>query len=577
MACLACAGIALLTGATAPSAAAERRAHSAYEPPDPTPDAGAAATWDSVSAGLHGALGSLDVRYPRNAAPGLPAGPRWSASGWRGERVSAQFVLWSIAPVSQLRLDVSPLRSASGGSIAASARFVRYVLADTVLAPDILDDAKRLDMPERTARPVWVSVDIPSDAAPGIYEGTLSARGEGTAVLEFPLRIEVLPLDLPAPRDWSFHLDLWQNPYAVARYHHVTPWSPEHFALLRPLYRMLADAGQKCLTTTIIDAPWGGQTYDPYGSMVGWTKAKDGAWRFDYTAFDRYVRFARECGLDGWINCYSMVPWTNSIRYYDEARGESMNQEIRPDTDDYERMWAPFLKDFTAHLKRKGWLSRTVMAMDERPWEMMKPAIAMLHRYGPGLRLALAGDNEPRVQGEVNDWSVIINSAISEDMLRSRSERGALTTFYVCTGPERPNTFTYSPPAEAAWMGLYAAARHMDGFLRWAYDCWVEDPLWDTKHVTWQSGDCFLVYPGPRSSIRFERLREGIQQYEKVRLLRERCAGRNHPELAALESALKGFTFEQVNAEPAAEAVNRAEAAIEALSRAVTADRPTHS
>jgi hypothetical protein len=35
------------------------------------------------------------------------------------------------------------------------------------------------------------------------------------------------------------------------------------------------------------------------------------------------------------------------------------------------------------------------------------------------------------------------------------------------------------------------------------------------------AGDCFIVYPGGNSCIRFEKLREGIVDYEKIRILRE--------------------------------------------------------
>ena len=42
----------------------------------------------------------------------------------------------------------------------------------------------------------------------------------------------------------------------------------------------------------------------------------------------------------------------------------------------------------------------------------------------------------------------------------------------------------------------------------------------DSRFVTWSSGDTYLVYPGPYSSVRFERLREGIQDYEKIRILK---------------------------------------------------------
>jgi len=546
----------------------ERRPRPDYEPPDQENTASSPA-WDSVPPGLRGGVASLNERYARNMVPGVMEGGKWAGSGWRGERVNAQMVLWSRDAVHQLRLEPTSLRRDGGGTITVRPRFVRYVLADTVLMGDILDDTERIEMPARSARPVWVQMNVPADAAPGTYTGTVTARAAGGLTVSLPLELEVLPLRLPPPHDWSFHLDLWQNPYAVARYHHVALWSPEHFALLKPHLKMLAGAGAKCLTTTIIHAPWGGQTYDSYDSMVDWTLKKDGAWKYDYRVFDRYVEFAAKCGLDRQINCYSMVPWTNKVRYFDEASGDYVEASIVPGTDEYARIWTPFLRDFTAHLKRKGWLNRTVIAMDERPLELMKPAIALLHQYGAGLRLALAGDNEPKVEKDIDDWCVIINSVISDETIRERTARGALTTFYVCTGPEKPNTFTYSPPAEAAWMGLYSSARGLSGFLRWAYDSWVEDPLYDTKHVTWQAGDAFLVYPDARSSIRFERLREGIQEYEKIRLLRQWSAGKDLPEAKALDEALKALTYENVLAHPASEAVDSAEAAVTALSRAV--------
>jgi hypothetical protein len=63
-------------------------------------------------------------------------------------------------------------------------------------------------------------------------------------------------------------------------------------------------------------------------------------------------------------------------------------------------------------------------------------------------------------------------------------------------------------------------AAGFDGFLRWSYCSWVKDPLHDSRFRTWPAGDTYIVYPGARSSIRFERLIEGIQDAEKIRILR---------------------------------------------------------
>jgi hypothetical protein len=53
---------------------------------------------------------------------------------------------------------------------------------------------------------------------------------------------------------------------------------------------------------------------------------------------------------------------------------------------------------------------------------------------------------------------------------------------------------------------------------------WDEHPLTDSRFRKFGSGDTYCYYPGNRSSIRFERLIEGIHQYEKIQILREEYA-----------------------------------------------------
>jgi len=105
--------------------------------------------------------------------------------------------------------------------------------------------------------------------------------------------------------------------------------------------------------------------------------------------------------------------------------------------------------------------------------------------------------------------------------LKERAARGFTTSYYVCCNPPQPNNFVFSAPVEGRYIGWYAAARGYNGFLRWAYDAWPADPMRDARHIFWPAGDCFLVYPGGNSSIRFEKLREGIADYEKIVILRE--------------------------------------------------------
>ena len=52
------------------------------------------------------------------------------------------------------------------------------------------------------------------------------------------------------------------------------------------------------------------------------------------------------------------------------------------------------------------------------------------------------------------------------------------------------------------------------------------------------SGDTYQVYPYARTSMRFERLRDGIEAYEKIKILRKKYSDRSDV-LAPLEKKLE--------------------------------------
>lgn len=522
-------------------------------------------TWEELPAGLHVSFGSINTRYSRSEVPLREPVMQWSGTAWRGERISTQFLFWSNTGVRQVRWAVSDLRTAGGTTIASSAistQLVRYVLADDerqscglrrtdiepTLRPDPLDGSiQRYDLPAQTTRPVWVQIDVPATAVPGMYSGTISIEAEEGIRYVMPMKLEVLDAILPPPAQWTFHLDLWQYPQAVALHHDVVPFSREHLLILEPVMRMLANAGQKCISAFLIHEPWGHQTYHNVESMIEWIKKKDGVWVYDYAKFDTWVDFCIRCGITEQINCYSMVPWSNSFRYLNEQSGDYRYVHAKAGSDEYKAHWEPFLKDFVRHLEQKGWLEKTCIAMDERELEAMQQMIAFLKSAAPGLRVALAGHYYESIQSDIHDYCFYIDQAADERVIRDRVKQGHPTTFYVCCAPPHPNVHTFSPPAEAQWMGWHAAARGYSGFLFWAYNAWTEDPLYETRFVTWPAGDCYLVYPGARSSIRFERLRDGIEDFEKIRILQSRAANNKAQAklVAGLDAVLSLCTYER--------------------------------
>jgi hypothetical protein len=118
------------------------------------------------------------------------------------------------------------------------------------------------------------------------------------------------------------------------------------------------------------------------------------------------------------------------------------------------------------------------------------------------------------------DFTVQYEQYFTKDELERRKANGQVTLYYTSCATTYPNSYTFSSPAEATCMALHAVQAGFDGFLRWAYNSWAENPQYDSRFGGWMSGDTYFVYPYNRSSIRFERLIDGIEVSEKVRALR---------------------------------------------------------
>ena len=529
--------------------------------------------WKAVQSTIRAAWGSSDVRYAWHSLPDVQSLHRHEQlTAWRGERVSAQAVIYggvatdSVAP---LTLHLSSFKNGRHTLPvqAVQAAFVRYVKTDAWSTPDgrgagcghrpdhtIFDSTMVADMidPHAAALPldamstrsVWVSCQVPTDAAPGTYSGHLTIQAGKRTIAKLPLSILVAAHTLPAPNEWTFHLDLWQNPFAEARYYGTPLWSDAHLAAMRPSMEMLAAAGQKVITTSIMHKPWNGQTEDHFDSMVTWVKKLDGTWNFSFDVFDRWVEFMMSCGIDSQINCYTMIPWSLTFPYYDEATNRMQSARTAPGDAAYEEMWVAMLKAFSQHLRQKGWFDITAIAMDERPMRAMQHAMEVIRKADPEFRVALAGNYHPEIESGLFDYCIALEQGelLPKEVLARRKAEGKKTTVYTCCSTHKPNTFTFSTPCEASWYGFYVAHSGYDGYLRWAYNSWTAQPLHDTRFRSWPAGDTYVVYPYGRSSVRFEKLIEGIQAHEKIRILREQfTASGDTDKLAQLDAWVNQF------------------------------------
>jgi hypothetical protein len=535
--------------------------------------------WMNLKTDINVSFANDNIRYPKERVPEVNSS-EWNVKAWKGEKIHNQILVWTKKNLPRVRIIPGDLVTEKGSRIKSDkirAGFVRYVMTDefgegcdnrtpdkysSSLVGDPIDIVDVIDVQPSTVQPIWVSINVPSDIEPGVYRGMITVDC-GT---KFDLSVSLTVADhiLPPPSEWKFDLDLWQNPDPVAKVHDVSLWSDDHYRLMRQYYEMLASAGQKSITAFIIDQPWGpDHVYYRDPAFIKWTRKKNGVWAYDYSVFDRYVKFVMSCGIDQRINCYSMITWDLKFIYFDEAKGDTVSVYAKPGTQEYNDLWEPMIRDFTKHLKLKGWFEKTTIAMDERDMEGMKAVMALLKRVDPGWKTALAGNYHREIATDIYDYCVVIHARFDEDIHKARKEAGMPTTYYTACGENRPNSFTFSPPAENVWISWYAAAEGFTGYLRWAYNNWTEAPLQDTRYKTWPAGDCYQVYPGPRSSVRFEKLIEGIQDFEKIRILKEKfIKAEDKKNLNELGSILDLFTLENIQKMPASDMVNRGKAFI---------------
>lgn len=509
--------------------------------------------------GLQVSWASKDVHYAQTERPVMRAASDTLIKAWRGERVGVEAVVYAAQKQGALQVKLTPWRK-GGATIAASqgeARFINYVTTDNFqycgyhpnnLTPYQVADVIDLDVPqtaeEGTTHPVWCTLEVPTDADAGVYSTWLEVADAQThkVLKRLNLKIEVNARTLPSPAEQKFHVDFWQQPYAVSRYDDVPRWSQAHLDALRPYLKLLARSGQKVVSAILFYEPWGDQSHDKFSAMVRTTRTKSGEWQYDYTVLDQWVKLCEECGISEQINCFSMVPWDMSFRYYDEAQGKEVDLKTTTSSAEYKALWTAFLKSFAAHLKQQGWYDKTCIAMDERGLNNMLDAYRVAQEAVPGIKMALAGTHHKELVDKLYDYCIGFGEHFTDDELAARKARGWKSTTYTCCSNTEPNLFSNSLPAEAAYLPVFCVANKFEGYLHWSWMNWADNPLTDTRFRLFAPGDTYLIYPGPRSSVRYERFIEGVAMAEKVRILREEYAAKgNNAALDALNKQVEAF------------------------------------
>jgi len=383
--------------------------------------------------------------------------------------------------------------------------------------PDPLLEERKMDLPAGRTQPIWLTVYVPRDARPGDYEGRFTVKAGGTSH-SVAVSLKVYPFVLPDERHlWVTN---WFSPERIAKFHNVKRWSEEHWALLERYAKDMAEHRQTVVLTPL--------------SLIKVTREADGGLSFDYTNFDRWVRLFEKAGVCGRIEIshvsrHGRGGWGSKefvftkVSALDKATGKQVS--LPP-----EKGLAPLLRDLQAHLEARGWLDRAMIHIGDEPSlrniESWREKSRFVHRAAPKLRRLDAIESRD-FGGDLEIWVPKLNYLPEWLNQYRRAQRsGGELWFYTCLHPQGyfPNRLLDYPLVGTRILHWINWEYDLDGFLHWGWNFWTSKSL-SEPHPTLPPGDNCIVYPGkngPLDSIRWEMMREGLQDYEEFRLLAEK-------------------------------------------------------
>ncbi len=473
--------------------------------------------------------------------------PRPEFSAARNQHLSIQLAVRSSKPISDLSAEMTPLRGPGGVTIkGAGIHHVGYVVVgshtkDTPLEdlvgeapgwfPDPLFDFPVQLEPNRT-HSLWVTLPIPADAAPGLYSGDLVVRGGSRTLTRDRFQVRVFPPIVPAER--SLKLTNWFNlsDKTSRQFYGVPQFSDEWWTLVENVGRVMADHRQNMVITPLLD-------------LIQARVEKDSL-AYDFANFDRWVETLRRAGVIGFIEGSHLLGRAGS---YDAAlnvhtlliESGKVAQETLPPVDPRaESFLRNFLSALNTHLDQKGWKSIYLQHILDEPHGSEPPYYAryaeLVHRNLPGVRTmdAVDAENMPQeLQKYCDLWVPQLGRFDNQmELIRNRIQDGHEVWFYTCLFPNKRylNRLIDYPLLKVRLLHWLNFRYSLAGYLHWGWNYWTPEPVNDTQPVIDANtellppGDAFIVYPDRTnksvfSSIRLEAMREGIEDYELLRLL----------------------------------------------------------
>jgi len=327
--------------------------------------------------------------------------------GVRNGRFAGQIVLASGKPITGVKVTVSDLATADGKAhIPADRVEVRFAMPgepmrQNMFVPEhrfdaLLPDAPK-EVPVRTVAigsryrspkrlagamlPVWVTVHVPRDAAPGTYNGTATVTADRLPAVTAPLSITVHGWTMPDPKDYTCRNNIYQSHESSALRYEAPLWSDRHFDLMGQVLDLTRPMGNGlCIVHLICGAYHQGNSQ----SLVRWIRKGETGYEYDFAILDRYLGvYEKALGRPKVVLLSVFTPYSvRKDRKTGEVSSGATVSLLDPATAKVEPLtaplfgtpeavafWKPVLTAVFARLEKRGWMDAVVIgtASDNGP------------------------------------------------------------------------------------------------------------------------------------------------------------------------------------------------------------------
>ena len=346
--------------------------------------------------------------------------------------------------------------------------------------------ARPVDLQRHVHTPFYVRVRTRPDTPAGTYTGSITLQADNAQPVEMALRVKVWPYAIPAR--WNFHT-MGQFIWGNAQRFHGSEWTP---TLARKYYDFLLD--HRFAPT------------EQYGQIL--SPRQD----------------LEHCLSRGMNTIYLSGNFTGT-----------------------ETEMAQLKKDYQAVKALHALDHALVYVGDETDrWAEMHRRADLVHAHLPGVQV-MVGGSFPRP--ELQDYIDIYDPQIGGDskvfslhesdvgLIRTAQDKAEQFYWYVAAGPSYPypNVQVEYPLVDCRSLFWMTWKYNVTGFEYYCYNIWnrnyAKDPAKRYPNSRWHAdgwdkgwpsnGDGMLFYPGPISSLRFESIRDGIEDYESLQVLRD--------------------------------------------------------